>query len=130
MALPLATTTFTIHRLVALVSLADPLRDPDGAGYGTESDGPGPLDTSAYEDVASGVRGTVSGPGGGEQDVGGSQELVSWRIDLDPCDLRHDDEITDEQTGVRYRVTWAVPRNGLGLDHMTGAVRTVKGAAQ
>jgi hypothetical protein len=128
MVLPLATTTFTIHRLKVLV--ADVVtRDPYGAGYGTATDGPGPQDPAAYEVVRTRVRGTVTAPGGSERDVGGSQERVNWSINLDPCDIRHDDEVTDEQTLVRYRVSWVVPRKGLGLDHVTGSVRTVKGEA-
>jgi hypothetical protein len=129
MALPLATTTFTIHRQVVLSSTPAVIRDPDGEGYGTSTDGPGPTDPAAFTVIETGIRGAVGSPGGSERDSGGSVESVTWSINLDPCDITHNDEITDEQTGVRYRVEWIIPRKGLSLDHMKGSVRTVKGAA-
>lgn len=130
--LPLATTTLTIHRPTVLVNAGTSERDPYGEGYGSTTDGPGPQNAAGYTDTATGVRGHIGGPSGREKDVGGSQESVSWAFSADPCDVDHDDEITDETTGTRYRVVWVAKRGstGLGLDHVYGAVRTVKGGAQ
>lgn len=127
MAVPLWTTTFTVLRLKVLVDAA--VRDPDGEGYGTSTDGPGPLNPAAYEVILTGVRGAIAAPGGSERSVGGSQESVTMAINLDPGDIRHDDDLVDDQTGARYRIVWITARSGVGMDHLKGAVRTVKGAA-
>ena len=126
--LPLATSTYTIHRLTSLA--ATPARDPYGEGYGSATDGPGAGEPAAYRDIARGVRGVVGGPVGFSAPIGGKQEEVTYRLDLDPTDITYNDEITDETSGQRYRVVWATRRTGMGLNHSVGAVRTVRGDAQ
>lgn len=106
MTLPLATTTVTVSR-----------SDQDGTKDA--------YDTVTYTDRAQRVRAVISGPGGTEVTAGGSSEQVSARLDCDPCDLRHDDRVTDDTTGDVWEVSWVRRRVGLGLDHMVAGLAAV-----
>ncbi|MFA7297319.1 MAG: hypothetical protein WC211_09090 [Dehalococcoidia bacterium] len=112
MAVPLHTTTVSVLRLPA-----DPSRDPYDAQ-------PTP------EVVASGIRAHISSPSGRERVEGGSQEVVEFRLTCDPVDLRHTDQVQDEQTSALYEVTWARTREGLGLDQTQGGLRQVSGVTR
>ena len=105
----LHTTTIGVLRISA-----DPARDPYDA-------------KPAAEVIASGIRAHISTPRGREQTAGGSQEVVEFRLSCDPVDLRHTDEVQDEQTGALYEVTWARVRQGLGLDHIEAGLKQVAG---
>ena len=112
MSVPLHTTTIAVLRVAA-----DPARDP--------------YDPKPFPDViAVGVRAHISTPRGREQTAGGSQEVVEFRLSCDPTDLRHTDQVHDEQTGVAYEVTWARGRQGLGLDHIEAGLKQVTGVAR
>lgn len=110
MTLPLATTRITVLR-----------SDQDGSKD--------EYDTLTFAPIASGVRAVVSSPRGAEQNQNGSSEDVSFRLDCDPTDLRHDDRITDETTGETFEVTWTRRRVGLGLDHTVADLRIITDAA-
>lgn len=106
MAIPFSTTTITVER-----SDQDGTKDAyDGVGYST---------------VISGVRAVIGSPSGAETNVGGSSEDVSARLNCDPIDLRHDDRVTDEQTGETWLVAWTRRRLGLGLDHTVAGLRAI-----
>lgn len=96
--IPLSTNTISVLR-----------SDQDG----TKDD----YDGVTYSTLATGVRAVISSPSGSETNAGGSSEQVSFRLNCDPTDLRHDDRIVDEATGDIYMVTWTRRRVGLGLDH-------------
>lgn len=112
MAVSLATTTIAVLRVPA-----DASRDPYDA-------------KPAAEAIASGVRAHISGPSGRERTAGGSQEVVEFRLSCDPVDLRHTDQVQDEQTDAVYEVTWARIRQGLGLDHVEAGLKQVAGVAR
>ena len=109
MAVPLHTTTISVLRLPT-----DPARDP----YDPQ---PSP------EVVASGVRAHISSPSGRERVAGGSQEVVEFRLSCDPVEIRHTDQVQDEQTSALYEVTWARTRAGLGLDQTQAGLKQVTG---
>lgn len=109
MPVPLHTTTISVLRVPA-----DSTRDPYD---------PQPAPTV----VASGVRAHISSPRGREQTAGGSQEVVEFRLTCDPVDLRHTDQVQDEQTGAVYDVTWARSREGVGLDQTQAGLQQVTG---
>lgn len=112
MAVPVATTTIAVLRVPF-----DPARDPYDA-------------KPAAEVIASGLRAHISTPRGREQIAGGSQEVVEFRLSCDPVDLRHTDQVRDEQTDAVYDVTWARVRRGLGLDHIEAGLKQVAGVAR
>lgn len=107
--IPISTTTISVLRVPA-----DPLRDP----YDPEP---------AAEVVERGVRANIASPNGRERIVGGDQEIIEFRLNCDPVDLRHTDRVEDEKTGEIYEVRWAHPRIGFGRDHMTAGLRQVTG---
>jgi hypothetical protein len=109
MPVPLHTTTVSVRRVAA-----DPTRDPYDA-------------PPAPAVVASSIRAHISSPRGREQTAGGSQEVVEFRLTCDPVDLRHTDQVQDEQTSALYEVTWARTREGLGIDQMQAGLRQVTG---
>ena len=111
MSVPLHTTTIAVLRVPA-----DPARDPYDA-------------KPAADVVASSIRAHISTPRGREQTAGGSQEVVEFRLSCDPVDLRHTDQVQDEQTNALYEVTWARVRQGLGLDHIEAGLKQVAGIA-
>ena len=112
MTVPLHTTTIAVLRIPA-----DSARDPYDA-------------KPAAAVVASGIRAHISTPRGREQTAGGSQEVVEFRLSCDPVDLRHTDQVQDEETDALYEVTWARIRQGLGLDHVEAGLKQVAGVAR
>lgn len=106
MTLPFATTTITVLR-----------SDQDG----TIDDYTG----VTYSPLVTGVRAVVGAPGGVETNRGGSSEDVTWRLNCDVTDLRHDDRVLDETTDETFEVVWVRRRVGLGLDHMVADLRTI-----
>lgn len=108
MSLALATTTITIER---------PKRGAD------------PYDPQAYRAVANGIRATIGSPSGSDRVIGGEQSAVTAKLNADPCDLRHFDRVTDDQTCTEYAVVWVAQRPGLGLDHIEAGLRAVEGAS-
>lgn len=79
--------------------------------------------------VVSGIRAVISRATGAEAVVGGDQEIVHWKLDCDPCDINHHDQVRDDDTGDVYQVVWARLRRGLGLDHVEAGLRQVEGVA-
>ena len=112
MSVPLHTTTITVLRVPA-----NPARDPYDA-------------KPVAELIASGIRAHISTPRGREQTAGGSQEVVEFRLSCDSVDLRHTDQVRDEQTDALYEVTWARDRQGLGPDHVEAGLKQVTGVAR
>lgn len=109
--IPLATTTVTIKRVP---------RDAARDGYDTQ-----PAKTT----IATGVRAHIGGPSGSQNLAAGDRTVVRFAITTDPTDLQADDTVIDEQTDQEYRCAWARGRQGLGLDHTTGALEQVNGAS-
>lgn len=107
------TTTIEVLRVVA-----DPLRDPYDAA-------------PAASVIASGIRAQISTSTGRERTVGGSQEVVEFRLTCDPVDLTNTDQVRDENTDEVYEVLWARLRPGIapGQKHVEGALRQVSGVA-
>lgn len=104
MSIPLATTTISVLR--------------------STQDGTNDLrDLPTYATLATGIRAHIGGPGGAEVVSGGSREDVTFRLDADPCDLRHFDRVLDEATAETYEVVWVKQRRGLGLDHTVADLR-------
>lgn len=109
--IPFATTTIAVLRVPA-----DPERDPED-------------EQPSAAVVASGIRAHISTSSGREELQGAStQEIVEFRLTCDTADLRADDQVRDETTQELYEVAWARHRVGLGLDHMEGGLRQVRGA--
>lgn len=104
--IPLASTTVTVSR-----------SDQDGT---VDS-----YDTVTYTPRPQHVRAVIGRPGGGETTTGGSSEQATATLDCDPCDLRHDDRVTDDTTGDVWEVTWVRRRVGFGLDHMVAGLIAV-----
>lgn len=113
--IPVATTTITV------------LRRPTLDGDGNVID---PYDAQPAPAVlASNVRAHISTPSGSERTAGGSETTVQWRLDCDPTDMAHTDQVRDDSTGVVYDVTWVAERRGFGLDHLVADLRRVEGMA-
>ena len=104
--IPLATTTVTVSR-----SSQDGTKDLRS--------------TITWSTYAAGVRAHIGEPAGVETVAGGSREDVAFRLDCDPCAIRHDDRVTDDSTGEVYTVEWVKQREGLGLDHTVAQLRQV-----
>lgn len=114
MSLPLATTKGSILRAAAADAYAEPY---SGAGPATRTV------------VASGVRAIIDAPTGSEQVAGGVQTTDRFRLLADPCDLTYTDWWRDDNTGVVYRVVWALPMNDTAgrPDHVEAALELVEG---
>lgn len=107
--LPLTTTTITIHRLASGVD---------------------PYESENWATVATRQPATISNPSGASREIGGDQQTVSATLYTDgEVDLRHEDHITDETTGLRWRVTWVTPRYELGLSHIRAGIERTVGAS-
>ena len=129
--IPLALTTIRIERKAASSSpsTSSPSnRDPWDEGY-LDAGGEG-IEPEKWSVVARGVRAAISSPGGAENWVTGStEEIVTWSLVADPCDLTYLDRVVDESTDQVFEVQYAIVRRGLGLDHVKAGVQTVRGAA-
>lgn len=106
MAIPLATTTITVLR-----------SDQDGTRDA--------FDTLTFAEIATAVRAVIGSESGSETNTSSSSQDVTFRLDCDVCDLRHDDRVSDEQTGDIFEVEWVWLRGGLGLDHLEASLRQV-----
>lgn len=106
--IPVATTTITISR---------PRTDED------------PYDTPVVRPVANGIRAVIGSPSGRDHILGGHQEIVTAKLDCDPCDLKHYDRVTDDTTDDTYSVVSIRTRVGLGLDHIEAGLNAVAGAS-
>lgn len=78
-------------------------------------------------EIATGIRAHISTSTGFEVVAGGSQEIVSFRMDCDPVSLTNLDIVIDETTEEEYEVTWARIRHGLGLDHVEAGLKQITG---
>lgn len=119
--IPIATHSITIE---APAPGSDDVRDPEGEGYDTPSDS-----AEAWTTVATNVRAVIAAGGGTESTAG---ELVQYTVLADPSPLEHDCRITDEATGQKYQVVWAVATPG--VEGMLASVRagltTMEGPGQ
>lgn len=112
MPIPLHTTTIAVLRVPD-----DATRDPYD-----------PKPAAAV--VASGVRANIASPNGRERVAGGSQEVVVFRLQCDPVDLRNTDQVRDEATGELYEVVWTRPRQGpANLAYQQAELKQVEGVA-
>lgn len=97
--------------------------DPEDPGPDT----PGTL-------VAEHVRAVISAPGGKGAGVAGpvgDSELLDFILVADPCDVNYQDTVTDEATGDRYAVLWALASPGVaGLASVRAGLTTYKGPNQ
>lgn len=84
---------------------------------------------ATYTTVATGVRAWVTPLYGAESATGG-QSVVTFRLQADPCDLRHYDQVVDERTGEVFDVLW-VRAVGIaaGRAHVEGELKRVEGSA-
>lgn len=96
--IPLATTTVTVRR-----------SDQDGTKDA--------YDAVTWSDYRTGIRAVIGSVSGTETNTGGQSTTMSARLDCDPIDLRHDDLVVDERTGLTWSVTFTAQRQGFGLDH-------------
>lgn len=86
---------------------------------------------ATYNAFAQNRRAVVHSQAGQERVLGGQQEDVLGRVDLDPGeDIRHYDRVYDRGTGHTWEVVWVRLRQGFGLDHIEAGVRWVSGAAR
>jgi hypothetical protein len=79
--------------------------------------------------IAEHVRAVITvGAGRGAGVETGTSETVVFSVLADPCDLTHLDVVTDEATGERYSVVWAVHSPGLaGLASVRAGLSTYAG---
>lgn len=113
MAIPISSTTITVKRPSVGADI-----DPEMSG-----------DDAADSNVVTGVRAHISAPSGNESNVGGSQEVIEYPFNCDPCDITNTDRVYDETTGITYEVLWCETRRALGLDHVAGGLRKVAGVS-
>lgn len=102
--IPIATTTVTVLR-----------SDQDG----TKDQ----FDGVTRSTLVTGVRAVIGSPSGTNDMQGGDSESVTERFQCDPTDIRHDDLILDEISGLTWNITWVRRRMGFGLDHMVGELQ-------
>lgn len=119
MPLPVHTTTITVLRAGPESVWAEPYEGP-------------PARTA----VAQGVRAVIDPPAGREagREVteGGEQTRTYLRLICDPCDINHNDQVTDERTGATYLVTWILRFPGPGttgddISHIEGGLVIIEG---
>lgn len=106
--IPLATTSITV-------------KQPASGGD--------PYEQASTSTVVTGVRAHIGSARGREHIVGGSKETLDASLSCDPCDITHTCFVIDEATGETFEVVWAQRRRGLGIDHVEGGLRRVKGAS-
>jgi len=111
MALPLATSTYTVLR-------CDTANDDSG-------------DPMVYVPVVTGVPGVSMFHSGSESVAHGHRERVDVRIAMEsPVEIRYFDKVTDEITGDEWDVAWVRKRVGLGMDHWLVGCVEITGAAR
>lgn len=87
--------------------------------------GEGRTFTTRHRDVAA----HISAPTGTETPApGGGRQTITATFLLDHhTDLANTDRLVDHTTGITWEVDTAVPRVGLGLDHVHGTCHYVQG---
>lgn len=80
--------------------------------------------------VATKVRAVIAA-GNGAQVAPGETEVVQFSLLADPVELDQGYRVTDEATGTKYPVAWAVPTPGVVglLASVRAGLTTVEGAA-
>lgn len=106
--IPVATTTITV-------------KSPASGGD--------PYEQASTTTVATGVRAHIGSARGHERIVGGSKETLDAGLDCDPCAITHTSIVIDEATDETFEVVWAELRRGLGMDHIEGGLRRVRGGS-
>lgn len=116
--IPLATTTITIKRRQndPLADLADPA---------DEGGDPVPEFRIVEEEVPA----VLSPPTANNNMTAGNRQTYSSRLICEPADVQADDVVVDAMDGSEWMVLWARPVQALGLDHMEGQLRQVRGVA-
>jgi hypothetical protein len=109
MAIPLATTTITVT-----VADTPDLDDEPYAGAGVN-----PAVTTA-----TGVRAVIDRGTGREQLAGGEQSISDFLLTCDPINLDRRATVTDDTTGIDYRVVWLLTFPG---EHTEAGLRLVQG---
>lgn len=113
--IPIATTSIAVLRVPV-----DPERDPTDAA-------------PAASVVASGVRAVISVMAQTSDErtyQGASQEVTRFKLNCDPAEIGHRDQVRDERTNELYEVIWARSIAGInGQDHVEGELRQVQGVA-
>lgn len=97
------------------------VQDPLGAGYDTPTDIP-----NEWTTVATDVPATIT-PASGATIRPGDTEEINYKLDADPCDLRHTDQVIDQADGTVYAVEWAHTSSG-SRGRTTAGLRTFAGA--
>lgn len=105
--IPLVTTTVDVQR-------ATESEPGEGRTWATRH-----RDVNAHISAPSGIE--TAAPGGGRQVI-----TASFALDHH-TDLRNTDRLIDATTGITWEVDTAVPRIGLGLDHVIGTCHYVEG---
>jgi len=99
------------------------------------SSGVDPYEEAGPSVVAENIRAHIGSPSGADRAIGGDAQIITDRMDCDPCDMRHGDLARDrenvDQEGdpITYEIVWVRKRRGLGLDHMVAGLRQTQGAA-
>lgn len=109
--IPLSTTTITVSARSAA--------DLDDEPYQASTPG-------ALTPKASKVRAVIDRPGGREQLAGGEQNISDFLLSCDPTPIDRLDVITDDTTGIDYRVVWVLAFAGMDA-HVEAGLRLVEG---
>lgn len=108
MSIPFTTTTVSIARPGALTD---------------------PMETATRTDVLAALPAHISYPSGSERRGTGSKRDFEATLFVDAgTDVRPQDQITDEKTGVVWQVSWARSRYGVGLDYCSAGLVRAEGA--
>lgn len=87
-----------------------------------------PWEPAAQQEVVSGVRAVIDSPRGREITENSAQEVLRWKLNCDPTDLRHTDVVRDERTLDEYEVEWvSVLGTGMDLEHIEAGLKKVTG---
>ena len=109
MPIPLALTTISVRR-----------PDPTVDGYAETKPDP--------TLIVTGLPASITNDSGTSVLTGGVRTEYMYVLNADPADIQAQDLVTDDATGQEYVVVWATLRQGLGLDHVSGRLRIVRGA--
>lgn len=118
--IPLATTTIDI------------LRDMTPADDNEYDSNHSSQPVSKQVVTARGIRACINTPLRPREDMGSTgTEQVRLRVKMqcDPCDLTHLDEVRDNKTGLIYNVMWVLPRAELGIKYMQCEITLAEGTA-
>lgn len=104
--IPLSTTTVTVTEPGTADEYAEPYSTP-----------------AARSVTAHGVRAVIDYPGGQEQIAGGEQAIWNFRLICDPVVISRSAQITDDTSGMTYRVEWVMTYP----QHVEAGLRYVEG---